>query len=81
MDFVIGNFRGQSDRRPTRCSQRDRVECISIDIFLRSEEKVADLEEKFRNMKGGGGSTQERIQQLQKENTSLKSDLVKKSRE
>ena len=54
---------------------------ISINIFLRSKDKVAALEEKFRNMKAGGGSTQERIQQLQKENTSLQSALAQKSTE
>ena len=50
-------------------------------FFLRSKDKVAALEEKLRNMKAGGGSTQERIQQLQKENTSLQSALAQKSTE
>ena len=39
------------------------------------------MEEKLRNVKIGGESVQERIQQLQEENASLKSALVQTSAE
>ena len=50
-------------------------------MFWRSEDKNDALEEKLRNVNIGGGSVQERIQQLQEENASLKSALVQKSAE
>nr|XP_022327057.1 myosin-10-like isoform X5 [Crassostrea virginica] len=47
--------------------------------LLQSEDKNAALEEKLRNVKVGGGSVHERMQQLQDANTTLQSALVEKS--